>query len=80
MNSAQLADEVETLVRNCRERVMGVGDEQYSEGDTQKFERLPLTSVVDYALEEVEDIVNYAAMLHIRLRRLKAVIAERADV
>lgn len=74
MKSEDLADEVEELITRCRARVLGTGNEQYSYGDTQKFETLPLLELIDWAMEEVEDSAAYAVMQHIRLRRLRAAI------
>jgi hypothetical protein len=72
VRSTELADAVEELIRECRERVMGVGDQQYSEGDQQKFEGMPLTELFEWAFEEIDDVVVYAAMIRIRLQRVKA--------
>lgn len=74
MDSRGLADAVEELIRECRERVMGVGDQQYSEGTTQKFEKMDLRELVEWAYEEIDDVVVYAAMIRIRLGRIMALV------
>jgi hypothetical protein len=58
----------------CTHRILTVGAEQYSEGDTQKFETMPLLGLVQYAREEAQDLAVYAAMLDIRLSRLEAML------
>lgn len=74
MTSEELANEVMTAVAACQERVMGVGNEQYSFGETQKFEELPLGELVLMAREEVQDLIVYAVMTDIRLKRLEAAL------
>jgi hypothetical protein len=74
MTSEELARRVEELIRRTSSRVTGIGDEQYSHGDTQKFEMLNILELIDWTLEEVEDTVVYAAMQHIRLARLREAV------
>jgi len=71
MTSEQLADCVSDFIVACTTRVKGVGDEQYSEGTHQKFEAMSIDELVEWAEEEVQDLAVYAAMLHIRLRRVR---------
>jgi hypothetical protein len=71
LKSEELAHEVEDLINRCSERIMGVGNEQYSEGGHQRFEALPLDELLQYAYEEIEDLIAYASMIHIRLRGLE---------
>ena len=47
------------------------GLQQYDRGDRQAFEDLDFPTLITYAQEELADIVNYAAMLSIKLQRLK---------
>lgn len=74
MTSEELADEVSDFIRACRGRVLGVGAEQYDEGDSQTFERMPLAGLIQYAREEVQDLAVYAVMVDIRLKRLEAAL------
>jgi hypothetical protein len=74
----KLADDVEAVIRECRERVEGVGAQQYYvEGQPQKFETMQFTDLFEYAEEELRDLVVYAVMLRIRLRRLRDFMHER---
>lgn len=75
MTSDDLADEVEAAIQRCRVRVLGVGDQQYSEGDQQKFERMPVADLFEWTLEELDDVIVYAVMLGVRVRRLAKLIA-----
>lgn len=71
MTSEELADEVESLIRKCRDRVLGVGNEQYSREDgSQNFEHLPFPELFEWISEELQDVVAYAAMLNVRVSRL----------
>jgi hypothetical protein len=72
VTSEELADEVGHFIRQCRGRILGIGAEQYDQGDgQQKFEGMPLVELVVYAREEAQDLAVYAAMLDIRLKRLE---------
>ena len=71
MTSEELADEVTSIVEECRVRVLGIGKEQYSEGEHQRFETMHMDDLFEYAEEELRDLVVYACMLRIRLRRLR---------
>lgn len=79
MTSEELADEVSHFIRACRSRILGIGAEQYDEGDGQKFEKMPFTELIQYAREEAQDLAVYAAMLDIRLKRLEAAFTERGN-
>lgn len=78
MPPQELADEVESIIRECRERVEDVGAQQYYvEGQPQKFESMQLDGLFEYAEEEIRDLVVYAVMLRIRIRRLRDWMHER---
>jgi hypothetical protein len=79
VTSEQLANYVEEFIRDAQARVKGTGDEQYSEGDQQKFETMPLPELFRWADEELQDIAVYAAMLSLRLQRLKLSVARQWD-
>ena len=83
MNSEQLADKVveycgeavggftvaeQRVVDTAVERILGVGDQQYSEGEKQKFELVPMDKLLEMFQEETVDQVNYAVMFLNRLR------------
>lgn len=71
MTSAQLAEYTAEFITAATSRVIGVGDAQYSQGSSQKFEDMPLPELFDWMDEELQDVAVYAAMLSIRLRRLR---------
>ncbi|MFF1739623.1 hypothetical protein [Streptomyces mirabilis] len=74
MTPAQLAEYVTEFIGECQARVMGVGAEQYSQGEQQKFETMPLLDLIQYAREEAQDLAVYAAMVDIRLQRLETAL------
>jgi len=76
MNSQQLAREVVETSLDAAQRITGIGAEQYSNGDTQKFETMPLDELFEYADEELLDLINYATMTRIRLKRLREAIQQ----
>lgn len=71
MTSAQLAEYTAEFITAATSRVIGVGDQQYSQGSSQKFEDMPLPELFDWMDEELQDVAVYAAMLSIRLRRVR---------
>lgn len=50
------------IVQEARDRMLGVGADQYDEGAIQKFERMTPAELLDGAREEMLDLINYAAM------------------
>jgi len=74
MKSEDLAFEVESFIYETKDRVLGIGDEQYSRGDDQKFEVMAFDDLFEYLEEEIRDVAAYATMLHIRIERMKKAI------
>jgi hypothetical protein len=75
MTPEELANEVQAVIEECRERVEGVGAQQYYvEGQPQKFETMPLDGLFEYAEEEIRDLIVYGVMTRIRLRRLREAV------
>ena len=58
MTSEELANQVTDCVESLRERILGTGDEQYSQGDQQ-------------AIEELDDLIVYAVVLRSRMDNLR---------
>ena len=54
------------LMQLCEERVLGPGNEQYSLGDRQTFELLPIEKLAEMFDEEIADVLVYVVMLTIR--------------
>lgn len=80
MTPQELAAEVENVIAECRERVEGVGAQQYwTPGQPQRFETMDLDGLFAFAEEEIRDLVVYAVMLRIRLRRLRDRLAPADD-
>lgn len=74
MKSAELATEVEKIVKEAQSRVTGIGAEQYARGDTQKFEQMTLDALLDYMREELLDQINYSVMNLLRVQWLREAI------
>lgn len=71
MSSEDLAEFVGMFVTDCKNRIKGAGNDQYSEDGYQKFEIMDLDDLFEYIEEEIRDIPNYCAMLFIRMRRVR---------
>jgi hypothetical protein len=59
---------LDKIIAMAQERIMGVGHEQYSQGDKQKFELVPIDKLLEWAEEETVDQINYGVMALVRLR------------
>lgn len=71
MSSEALAKYVGEFIERATARVVGVGKDQYDEGEFQKFEAMPITDLLDMLQEELQDAAVYAAMLDIRINRYR---------
>src|SRR5690606_38803282 len=71
MTPDKLAAAVHGVMMFCMSRVKGPGQEQYSNGSSQKFEVMDLEERIEYQLEEIADDINYAIFRFIRLRRIQ---------
>lgn len=74
-----LADIVETVVRECRSRIIGTGREQYETDGEQRILAVPMAALVQDAIEEVDDLIVYAAVLRYRLDRIRALVTTAAQ-
>ena len=56
------------LLEMCEERILGEGNEQYSQGDKQTFELIPIDKLGLMFDEEIADSLVYVVMLCIRFK------------
>jgi hypothetical protein len=70
MTSEELADQVTACVESLRSRIMGTGDQQYSNGNEQSIELKSGSQILKETIEEIDDAVVYLAHLRARLARL----------
>ncbi len=70
MTSEELANEVSACVESLRSRIMGTGNDQYSNGDQQSIEKKSGSQIVTETIEEIDDAIVYLAHLRARLARL----------
>ena len=69
--TAEVAQRFDDFCAAARDRITGVGADQYSDGDGQRYERVPLESLYGEALEELLDVAAYAFMLADRIGRAR---------
>jgi len=67
MTSEELANQVTECVESLRSRIIGTGDQQYSNGNTQAIELKSNRQLVQETLEELDDTLVYVAVLRTRL-------------
>lgn len=77
MTSDELAQEVADFIGGACSRVMGSGQAQYETNGKQKFESMSLDELVDWTVEELQDVAVYAAMLAIRIRTAQQLVENR---
>lgn len=80
MSSEELAEFTGEFLVEAVARIKGTGNEQYSMDGFQRFEGRELDEVLVDIEEEALDIGNYAAMLFIRIRRLRLALDEVDDL
>lgn len=78
MSTADLARYQRRFATYARLRLHGTGQREYAKADRQGFEDMSFHRLVDEAVDELADIVNYASMLAIQLQRLRTELEERA--
>jgi len=74
MTSEELAESVVDCIESVRERIIGTGDEQYSLGDTQRIETKSNNDILKEAIEELDDLIVYVAVLRNRVAQLRNAI------
>lgn len=75
MSSDSTANYIGSLITRCQSRIKGVGNDQYFNGEFQKFEVMSDDDLIIGLMEEIEDAVNYLGFLHIKVNRLRAMRA-----
>ena len=70
MTSEELANQVSECVESLRSRILGTGNEQYSNGDQHSIETKSGALIVKETIEEIDDAIVYLAHLRARLSRL----------
>lgn len=71
MTSEELSNQVTNCVESLRSRIMGTGHDQYSNGGEQKIEKKNNEQLIKEAIEELDDLIVYAAVLRSRLNNLR---------
>ena len=69
--TTELAQFIQLLTDAAKDRVAGVGDEQYGGEVLQKFERASIDDYVGELLEEVYDIQAYLAIIALKVIALR---------
>jgi hypothetical protein len=72
MTSEELSAAIAHTIANVQNRIIGVGKEQYDLGSVQKIELVPIETVLDMAIEELDDLLAYIAIARIRTSRLRS--------
>lgn len=62
-----------------RSRIGTIGAAQYDDGERQAFEDKTYEQIIQDAQEELEDLIAYAAQLHIRLEKVKQILMRRQN-
>lgn len=70
MTSEELANQVSECVESLRSRILGTGNDQYSNGNEQSIEKKSGSLIVKETIEEIDDAIVYLAHLRARLSRL----------
>ena len=75
LTSLEYANAQEDLCNYARQRILTVGAEQYDRGSVQRFESFSVDEVINEAIDELADLINYAAQAAILLGRIRAKVS-----
>jgi hypothetical protein len=78
MSAEQLARYQRRFSTYARLRLLGTGKREYGKGNRQAFEDMSLHRLIDEAVDELADLVNYATMIAIQFQRLKTDVEDIA--
>jgi len=78
LTSWDLAEWVGDFSTYATTRVLGIGAHQYDLAGRQKFEGLDIQDICDELIDELADVVNYAAMLALKVTRVRDEVDEWA--
>ena len=70
MTSEEMSNLVSNCIESLRSRIMGTGQDQYSNGNQQAIELKTDKELIQETLEELEDGLVYLAVLHSRISNL----------
>lgn len=76
LTSIEYANAQEDLCAYARQRILTVGAEQYDRGSMQRFENFSVDEVINEAIDELADLINYAAQAAILLDRVRAKVSK----
>ena len=76
LTSIEYANAQEDLCAYARQRILTVGAEQYDRGSMQRFETLTVDEVINEAIDELADLINYAAQAAILLDRVRVKVSK----
>lgn len=71
VSSSDLAAFTRSIADAAARRIEGVGDEQYGQGELQKFETATVDHYVDELIDEVADIQAYLAIIVLKVLALR---------
>lgn len=80
MKAHELADQIEKIIYSLRTRILGVGADQYDEGNVQKIELKRPSEIIKETIEEIDDSIVYLAHLRARMNEIKFTMGEALDL
>lgn len=80
MQANELADQIERIIISLRERIMGVGAEQYDEGNVQKIELKKPSEIIAETIEEIDDSIVYLSHLRARMTKIQSTLGNALDL
>jgi hypothetical protein len=80
MKANDLADQIEAIIASLRTRILGVGADQYDEGNVQKIELKKPSEIIRETIEEIDDSIVYLAHLRSRMNEMKYTMGEALDL
>ena len=67
-----VAARFDAFTQAARDRITGIGAQQYAVGEGHRYQRIPLEQLVTELQEELMDVAAYSFFLHERLDAIRA--------
>jgi len=80
MQANELAEQIEKIIVSLKTRILGIGADQYDEGNVQKIELKKPSEIIKETIEEIDDSIVYLAHLRARMNEIKFTIGESLDL
>ena len=80
MQANELAEQIEKIIVSLKTRILGIGANQYDEGNVQKIELKKPSEIIRETIEEIDDSIVYLSHLRARMNEMKYTMGDALDL